>query len=221
MSINRQHSFWGHLSPLGGLTGAGLLIMSTSRLSWAITVSGCLFWVYGFTALTFTFLSYGISHKIFPKTGRKYLFIGIASFYGSLYILLIWLLSPFAAFEVFIQLLLVPLFCSLSGVQELLVSSTEKKHFDVLEYVSDAVSQAAVLSGLLIVFSILREPLSFCSLSFPGSYSGMITIMYFTEGPFFPIGIFGASCGALLILGFFICLYQYCKSVFFRGEIDE
>ena len=216
MSTNRQHSFWGSLSPLGGLTGAGLLIMATARLSWAVTVAGCLFWVYGLTAFTFTFLSSTIGGKFFPKTGKAHVFTCLASFFGSIYLLLFWMLCPFAAFESFIPLLLVPLFCAGSGASEKIICPPEHSRVDVYDYVSEAVSQAAVLAGLLIAFSILREPLAYCTLSFPGSSHGMITIMYFSTGSFFPIGIFAPSAGALLLLGFFICLYQYCKSVFFR-----
>jgi hypothetical protein len=40
---------------------------------------------------------------------------------------------------------------------------------------------------------------------------GMVTIMYFKAGAFFPMGIFTASAGSLLLLGYFICLYQYGK----------
>ena len=216
MSTSRQHSFWGSLSPLGGLTGAGLLIMATARLSWAVTVAGCLFWVYGFTAFTFAFLSSALCKKIFPKKGREHLFTCLASFFGSLYLLLFWLLCPFAAFETFLPLMLVPLFCAGSGVSEKIAYPPANPRLDVFDHVSEAVSQAAVLAGLLIAFSILREPLAYCTLSFPGSSQGMVTIMYFRTGAFFPIGIFAPSAGALLLLGFFVCLYQYCKSVFFR-----
>jgi hypothetical protein len=48
-------------------------------------------------------------------------------------------------------------------------------------------------------------------LSFPGTYQGMVTIMYFKSGSFLPIGIFGTSAGALLLLGYIICLYQRAK----------
>ena len=216
MSINRQHSFWGSLSPLGGLTGAGLLVMATARLSWAITVAGSLFWVYGFTTFTYTFLSSTLGRKIFPKSGKAHLFTCLASFFGSVYLLLFWLLCPFAAFETFIPLLLVPLFCAGSGVSENIISPPANSRMDIFDFVSEAVSQAAILAGLLIAFSVLREPLAYCTLSFPGTSHGMVTVMYFRTGSFFPIGIFAPSSGALLLLGFFICLYQYCKSVFFR-----
>jgi len=219
MSLDRQHSFWGSLSPLGGLSGAGLLVMASARLSWAVMVAGCLFWVYGLTTFAFAYLCFGIKPKIFPLEGRKYVFTCIASFFGGIYILLLWLLCPLAAFEVFFLLLLVPLFCASSGIVEQILSVPENTNIDVANDVSDAVSQAAVLAGLIIVFSIVREPLSYCSLSLPGTAGGLVTIMYFKSNSFFPIGIFASSAGALMLLGYIICLYQYGKTVVNGGNI--
>jgi len=218
MSLGRQYSFWGSLSPLGGLTGAGLLIMASARLSWAITIAGSLFWVYGLTALTYTFLLSVLNNKFFPEKGRIALYNCLAAFFGSIYLFIFWVLSPFAAMEVFMPLLLVPLFCAGSGIVQQISSSFKKMNNDILEHVSDAVSQASSLAALLIAFSIIREPLSYCSLSFPGTSQGMITIMYFRENAFFPIGIFAQSAGALLLLGYFTCLYQYGKGKIFSGE---
>jgi hypothetical protein len=211
MSLSRQHSFWGSLSPLGGLTGAGILIMASGRLSWAITVAGSLFWVYGLTALSFASLEIAGKKKILPVNGRGIFFICLAAFFSSIYLLLFWLLCPFAAMEVFIPLLLVPLFCASPDFVQQMQSLTEGANIDIFENLSDAVSQAASLAGLLIAFSIIREPLSYCTLSFPGTYHGLITIMYFKAGTFFPMSIFSSSAGALLLLGYFICLYQYWK----------
>jgi len=211
MNLNRQHTFWGSLSPLGGLTGAGLLIMASARLSWAITIAGSLFWVYGLTAFAYTFLLSGKGIKLLPVNGRITIYTCFAVFFGSLYLLLFWLLCPFAALEVFMLILLVPVFCAGSGIVQQMQAQSENAHTDIFDNVSDAISQAASLAGLLIVFSIIREPLAYCSLSFPGSSQGMVTIMYFKAGAFFPIGIFAPSAGALLLLGYFICLYQYWK----------
>jgi len=208
MSLSRQYSFWGSLSPLGGLTGAGLLIMASARLSWAITIAGSLFWVYGFTAFTYSALLSSAGNKILPCKGRSAIYTCLAAFYGSIYIFLFWLLCPFAALENLVLLSLVPLFCAGAGIIEL---PSENYRIDIFEYVSDAVSQAASLAGLLVLFSIVREPLSYCSLSFPGTSAGMITVMYFKEGAFFPIGIFSSSAGALLLLGYIVCLYQSSK----------
>jgi len=221
MRTVEQHSFWGSLSPLGGLMGAGLLIMSSARLSWAIITALGIFWVYGLTVFAFSFLLSEPGKRFLPESGRVHLFTCLASFFGSVYILLFWLLCPFAVLEAFVPLLLIPLYCSGGGTYERLESFCENSNGDIFDNISDAVSQAAVLAGLLIAFSIIREPLSYCSLSFPGTSHGMITIMYFKAGSFFPMGIFAASSGALLLLGFFVCLYQYSKSVFFSGDVEK
>jgi len=218
MSLDRQHSFWGSLSPLGGLTGAGLLVMASARLSWAIIIAGSLLWVYGLATFVFAILCSAVNTKVFPAEGRTFVFTCIASFFGGIYVLLLWLLCPFAAFEAFFLLLLVPLFCAGSGVAEQILSTPENTSIDVGNDVSDAVSQAAVLAGLIIVFSIVREPLSYCSLSLPGTSGGLVTIMYFKSNSFFPIGIFASSSGALLLLGYIICLYQYGKNAVAGGH---
>ncbi|MDR0301665.1 MAG: hypothetical protein LBI04_05035 [Treponema sp.] len=218
MSLDRQYSFWGSLSPLGGLSGAGLLVMASARLSWAVIIAGSLFWVYGLTTLTYAFMCSEISPKIFPVEGRASVFTCIASFFGSIYLLLLWLLCPLAGFEVFFLLLIVPLFCAASGIFEQIVPPSENKYIDIAAHVSDAVSQAAILAGLIILFSIVREPLSYCSLSLPGTSYGMVTIMYFKSNSLFPMGIFATSAGALLLLGYIICLYQYGKKAIAGGD---
>jgi hypothetical protein len=142
----------------------------------------------------------------------------MASFWGSLYLLMFWLLCPLAALEVFFILLLVPLYYAVSGIVEQISSSFDIANVDIFECVSDTVSQAGVLSGLLIAFSILREPLSYCCLTFPGSYQGMITIMYFNSNSIFPVGIFASSSGALLLMGYIVTFYQYGKNTIYPGE---
>jgi len=217
MILKQQHSFWGSLSPLGGLTGAGLLVMACGRLSWAVTVAGCLFWVYGLTSFAFASLLSAKLKKIMPASGLLTLFTCLAVFFCSVYILLFWLLCPFAVMEVFMLLLLVPLFCVNSGIVQQMQSSCENTNADIFDILSDAVSQAASLAGLIMAFSIIREPLSYCMLSFPGTSQGMVTIMYFKSGEFFPMGIFAASAGSLFLLGYFICLYQYLKGKMGNG----
>jgi len=228
MNLSRQYSFWGSLSPLGGLTGASLVIMASARLSWAITVAGGLFWVYGLSTLSFAFFITTFGHKFFPVQGKIILFTCFSSFFGSIYILLLWLICPFAALEVLLPLLLIPLLCTSSGVVQNIYPLEIKKEgeaakqpvhsIDVMEHFSNAVSQAVSLIILIISFSIIREPISYNMISFPGTYQGIMTIMYLRENTFFPIGIFSQSAGALILLGYVTSLYQYGKSKLFPGE---
>ena len=221
MSINNQYSFFGSQSPLGGLTGIGILLMGSARLSWAIAIAGSLIWVYGLTSITFTLLLSVFGKKIMPVKGRNALYVCLASFWGCLYLFVFWLLCPLAAIETLFVLLLVPLYYAVSGIVDQIPSFLDNVNIDKFDSVSEAVSQAGVLSGIMIAFSILREPLSYCCLTVPGSYQGMITIMYFSSNSFFPIGIFAASSGALLLLGYIISFYQFGKSIIQPGKNYE
>jgi len=217
MSTYRQSYFWDDDSPLGNLTGLSLLIMGSGRLSWAVTITGSLIWVYGLTAFTYSILSKNINKNVFPNTGRSSLLTVIASLWGSTYLLLFWLLSPFAALEIFLPLMLVPLFCASSGIGKQITNSNEDPQYDIYDNISEAIFHAFILSALLIIFSFIREPLSYCSLSFPGSYRGMIMIFQFNDSEFFPVRLFVSSAGALILLGFITGLYQYSKNMVFPG----
>jgi len=211
MKSELQHPFWGSLTPLGGLSGAGIVIMASGRLAWAVTVSGALLWVYILSVLTSVFLSSPTCRKIFPICGRASIITCISSFFGSLYLLLLWMLCPFAALEVLFPLLLVPLFCAGSEIPRIIFSSGENNSLDTGEAVYQAASEAAVLSLLVIIISLIREPLAFCSLTMPGTYQGIVTLVSFNEGFIFPVRIFTGSAGALLLLGYITGLYNFFK----------
>lgn len=217
MIISRQSYFWDSLSPFGGLTGLGILIMASSRLSYAITVTGCLIWVYGLTAFTYSILLKTVGNKIFPKNGRTVLYTFFASFWSSIYIFLFWFLCPFAALEVFLLMMLVPLFCASSGIFEQFSSSSRNSSEDIFDFITESVSHTFVLASLLIAFSIIREPLAFCSLSLPGSYRGIIKIIHFNENSFLPVRLLISSSGAFILLAYFAGLYQYTKGNIFPG----
>jgi hypothetical protein len=219
MTTKTPHPFWGSCSPLGGLSGAGLLIMCSARLSWAIIAAGGLFWVYTLTTLSFAFFCSGKAKRYFPYEGRKFIFSCIASLFSSIYLFLFWLLCPFAALEVFLPILLIPMYCVESGILERITAPVDLFRPDISNFVSEAASKAAVMAVILISFSIIREPFAYGSLSFPGSYRGMTIIMSFMSGSFLPIGLFAGSTGALILLGYFTGLYQYCKIKFYISEV--
>ena len=227
MKYVQQHPFWGSLSPLGGLTGIGLLIMASARLAWALTVAGCLLWVYTLSILAYAFLCSDICKKFFPLGGRPLIFTCLSSFFGSLYLLMFWLLCPFAALEVFLPLSLVPLYCAGSGIfTRVLPESLEGEQkgtssVEIEDVITMTASEAAVLAGLLILISIIREPLGFSSLSLPGTYSGMILLFSFKGENFFPVRIIASSAGALLLLGYFTGLYRYYRSIYAPAEDEQ
>ncbi|GHV95705.1 hypothetical protein AGMMS50293_20250 [Spirochaetia bacterium] len=215
MNAARSHLFWGAFSPLGGLAGGGLLIMASARLAWALSVSGALLWVYFFSVLLSFPGSVGRGRKIYPRQGKSLVLIFLASFIGSIYLLLLWFLCPLAALEVFFPLCLTPLFCTGSGLFKRI------EPLDLGEALFRAVSEALVVGGLLIVLALIREPLGFSSLSLPGSAQGIVLLFSFKAESFLPVRIIASSAGALLLLGYCAGLYRYFKSIYAPREGDQ
>jgi hypothetical protein len=202
--------FHGNTIPLISLSGAALLILVSDRLAHAIVVTGALVWVYCLSSLAAYF---GV--KFFPRQGRTILLTFLTSFIAGLYLLLLWILSPLCALEVFLVISIIPLFCMGSGIFPQLES------LSLEATIAHAFSEAMILGALLIIFALIREPLGYLSLSLPGGAQGIVLLFSFTSESFLPIHLITSSCGALLLLGYFLGLYRYLKSQYKLPEGDE
>ncbi|MFP3042716.1 hypothetical protein LQZ19_12940 [Treponema primitia] len=197
--INRtqSHLFWGTNAPLSTLICAGLMIMATSRLAFALIVGGALIWTYGLTVLIL-----GFAKPILPQKGREIIWVFLSSFLGSLYLLLIYFVSPFLAMETTFLILLAPLSCIGSGVCSRLEGS------DPNDFILKVLLEALVLAGILIALALIREPLGFGSFSLPGGPQGIVTLVSFGSSLYFPVQIIAGSSGGLLILGYGLTLFR-------------
>jgi len=185
------------ISPASVLPGCCLLIMASGRLSHAITAAGALVWVYGLTTLVIY-----AAAKFFPRHGRTILISFLASFMAAVYLFILWLLSPLCALESFFAVSLVPVFYIACGVS---------KRFNALSAEDSFFSsffEALSLGVLLLAFAIIREPLSFLSLSLPGGPQGSVMLFSFRLESFLPVQLIGSSGGTLLLLGYFWALYK-------------
>jgi hypothetical protein len=175
--------------------------MATSRLAYAIAVTGALLWVYGLSVLA--------AHpgaRFIPARGRPFILIVLASFTGAFYLLLLWFICPLTALEVFFLVSLVPLFCADSGIFKRIES------LDLIDAVARALSEAGVVGALLLIASLIREPLGFGCLSLPGGSRG-ITLLVVFGGGFTPIRLVVGSAGALLLLGYGVGLYRHFRTI--------
>jgi hypothetical protein len=202
IGTGRSHVFWGAESPLAGFAGGCLLVVASARLAYALLAAGALLWVYGLSVL-----AVHPGALIFPKRGRNLILVFLSSFIGSVYLLLLWFISPLMGMEVFFFVSLVPLFCIGSGLFDRINS------MDIGDSISRALSEAAVLGLLVILLSMVREPLGFLSLSLPGSAQGIVFLFSFQGGSFLPVRIIASSAGALLLLGYGAGLYHWLRSI--------
>jgi hypothetical protein len=175
--------------------------MASGRLAYAIVTAGALLWVYSLSVLA-TFPG----QRFFPKRGKKLVLVFLSSFIGSIYVLLLCLGGPILGIEVFFLVSLVPLLCTGSGIFERINA------LELDEAVSQAFWEAFVLGGLIIAFSLIREPLGYCSLSLPGGAHGIVKIFSFGGEIFLPIRIIAGSAGGLLLLGYGMGLYHYFRN---------
>ena len=204
--MNRRfasHVFWGSHSPLSALSGTGLIVMASSRFAFALVCAGALIWVYGLTALV-----YSASRPIMPSRGRMVILLFLSAFFCGTFALFTSLLNPLLILGTVFFLVLVPVWCLSSGFFE--ASESE----DIIESVSRALLEAITLAGVIIAFSLIREPLGMGVLSIPGGVQGITELFggQNTEvNSFFPVRIISVSSGGLLLLGYFTALYRYFK----------
>ena len=196
-----SHLFWGAYSPLSALTGAGLIIMASSRFSFAILCAGALIWVYGLTALVFS-----AAREIMPGRGKKIILLFLSAFFSGIYMLFVGLLNPLLILGTGFFLVLIPPCCLGSGFFE----ASESLSLD--EVISRALLEAAVLAGIILAIALIREPLGMGTLSFPGGIQGVVEIFdAYQDDSFIPVRFLSASAGGLVLLGYGTAMYRYFR----------
>jgi hypothetical protein len=197
VNLRSNSSFWGYWSPLASLVGSSILILSSGRLAFALVAAGSLLWVYTLSAL-----AHGAAGRILPQKGKNWILVLLISVIAGIYDLLLWFVSPFLVLETFFVLFLTPICCMISGILE------RTKSLSPADIMIKAYSEVVSLSVLIIVFSLIREPLGFCCLSLPGGSEGIFFLFAVGEEAFFPIRVIAATPGALFLLGYGIVLFR-------------
>jgi hypothetical protein len=184
-----------------------LLIIASGRTASALISTGALLWVYGLTVFIVR-----LAEKGFPKIGKEGALVFLSAFLGSLFLLLLWFAGPLMALESAFLVILTPAVFISSGIID------RVKTLDPRDALVQALTEALLLGLLILALALIREPLGFGSLSLPGG-----RVFRFVPGRregIFPIRIFAASSGALLLLGYGAALFRYYRNRYTRSE-DE
>ena len=197
-----SHLFWGKNSPLGSLTGAALLVIASGRIAFALICTLALVWVY-----VFTMAAAKLGGVNFPLWGRNAVLLFVSSFSASVFLMLLWIFNPVLALESSFFIFLVPVVLTSSGLCGRVLA------YDMGEVLSQALAEALILGVLILGFSLIREPLGFGSISFPG----LDIIRFIGEEP---LRLLQASSGALVILGYGIAVYRYFRNQITNSEED-
>jgi hypothetical protein len=199
-NIHPGHLFWGGHAPLSTLSGAGLLILASSRTAYAILVLAALLWVY-----LLTVLAVGFARPILPEQGRSLVIILISTVLDSMFLLIVSVINPLAAMEITLLILLVPVYLMSSELIPRL------KPLDMENALIQAFSEALVFGLLIFALALIREPLAYGSLSVPGGPLGILELFSTGEKRFFPVRIVGSTAGALFLLGYGIAFFRRFK----------
>jgi len=200
--MNRRFNtplLWGAHSPFIAFTGAGLIIMASSRFAYAIICAGALLWVYGLTTLVFS-----NAEIIMPRRGRMIILLFLSTFLCGIFMFLAGLLNPLLIISAGYFMILIPPCCLGSGLFEACDS------VDPMEAVSRSLLEAGVMAGIIIALALIREPLGMGTLSFPGGPQGIVDLFNNHDAEHFvPARILSASAGGILLFGYGTALFLY------------
>jgi hypothetical protein len=190
-------------SPVSSMSALALFIIAGSRLSYAIVAACSLFWVFMLGSFINTFI-----RSITSKTRRIMLNVMIASFAGSLYYLLLYLLNPLLAMETTVICALSPVFFMSGNFMSdgFLTTPGDRPS---LEIVRNAALEPLSLGGTMLVFSLIREPLGFATLSIPGGTRGIIELFNSAGLNPYTVQLITNSTGALFLLAYILIALRY------------
>lgn len=205
----QSHFFWGPRAPLSTLAAAGIIILATTRLAFAVYCFGALLWVFCLTAL-----AYYSARGILPQKGRPVILLFLSSFFCSLYIIITGLLSPLLILSTWFFTVLIPPCCVGSGF------FGETDDAETRDIMTRVFIETFCLGFVIIALSLIREPLGMGSLSLPGGFSGVAEIIGSSEpgSGFFPVRVLSVSAGGFLLIGFGAALFRFFKE---RGAAGE
>jgi hypothetical protein len=197
-------------APLSTLAGGGLLIIASSRFAFALVACAALLWVYGLTVL-----SAFVAKPILPKRGIRVILLFLSGFIGSLFLLVLWLISPLLALGSAFIILLCPVYCMGSEIFAHLAAQTLEGAL------GKTLVDAGLLGFLIIALSLIREPLGFMTLSLPMVEGpGMVELFKVDdETSLLPIRILTSAGGALLLLGYGVALFRYLRKPYLKEEL--
>ncbi|MDR1220314.1 MAG: hypothetical protein LBK73_12000 [Treponema sp.] len=208
MTKNAIQIFFNTRNPLFTLMCMGLLLFSSSRLSFAIVIAVALVWVYVLTALALF-----AARPILPKEGRGAVMVFLSSLITLFFLFILWFISPLLTIELLYVTLLVPVSFIGAFPREKLDS------LNASETMVETLSQTGAIGCVIIALSLVREPLGFMTLSFPGGVQGFIELFNGSDATgFFSLRILAVASGAFFLLGYMTALF-YTIIKRFRGTV--
>jgi hypothetical protein len=194
--------------PLSFLSAGVLLVTATGRLSAALCTAGALLWVYGISALAFN-----AAKPLLPRNGQSVVIVFLTGLIASFFLLFLFLTNPFLALSMELIIGIIPVLCADSAI------CTRFSAMSLKSAVARALSEALLLSLLLVALSLFREPLGHASLSLPGGEKNIVKFFGAEGHSRLSILFLAVPAGALILLGFMTALLAACRSGLKPGKL--
>lgn len=206
-----KHPLWGSNSPLSNLSFVPFIVCASMRFSIALVSTVALLWTYLLTGFTLF-----IAKGLIPRTFKPIIPVFLGSFWTFVFAILLSMFSPPLFHELLLPLALVPVVFMISGLDS---------HIDMDSF-KDAMNKtilyALILGAIVILLSLIREPLGFGALSLP-TKEGITELLTSDMASDWAIQSFAATSGGLILLGLTVGFYRIFKEVYlhYRSEKEN
>lgn len=199
------------------LPATALIIAASSRLSYAIIAALDLVFVFALTFSAAVLIQRIHDNRLsknklplLPQKGKKLVLIVIANFAGCLFYFAHTLLNPLLAVETVFITLYTPIFACFYAFG--------KKETGFEPLMERRILDALLAGGIIVLFSLVREPLGYATLSLPAppGKSGIVPLFNARDVFPFPVEIISLSGGAFLLLGAAAVVYRVIRTK--KGE---
>ena len=194
------------------LSGSVLLVVAGGRLAHALLALLALLWVFLLSSLVRFF-----GGRFFPKAGTAFLPLFPATFFAGLFLLLLWMLFPLVALQVFFPVAFIPVLYLASGAGQ----GEAGEEGSPRRALRTALAAALPPGICTVLISLLREPLGLGSLSLPGGAQGLLLFFPFGPDAPAPLRLLAGSAGALLLCGYLLALFRHFREKFRKGGADD
>jgi hypothetical protein len=170
------------------------MILASTRFSYALIGGMALLWVSILTGLA-------LRIPLLSRQGTG-IRIALSSFIAGVFILILFLLCPILVLDSLVFLLLCPLYCVSSGVLD------RTGTLDLGEAVFHSYMEGMILSAVILILALIREPLGYGTFSLPGGRHGILCPVNFAGESYLPVRFLSLSGGAFFLLGYGVALFR-------------
>jgi hypothetical protein len=211
-SFTLLHAFFVYIyNPLVPFFALPLILTASVRLSFAIIASLNLFFVYFLTFATFT----GIEKlmkvlnqdrttplSILPNKNVVFITMLLSTFFSAIFYFLLSLFNPLLAIETQFFIIAVPMVASMQK------SINKKENMPFYGQLSKCLSGCLYFIIVLMLLSLIREPLGFATLSVPGGEKGIVELFNNESTSPYAVQIVPLASGVLFILGLALAAFR-------------